>query len=347
MGAMARIDPVVLDEAVRRGIVGREQADALALLSGELSGPDGPRFTFTNVLYYLGGMLAIGAMTLFMTLGWSAFGGWGVCVIACVYASAALAGARFLLRRDLATPAGILAALAICLVPLAVYGAQEALGSWPPRRAYREYHTIIDWRWAWMEIATLAAGSAVLWRFRTPFAVMPIAVTLWYMSMDFAPLLAGGQDASWRVRKLVSMGFGLGMIAISLVVDAWSRRKPDFAFWLYLFGALAFWGGFTLLDSGSQLNKFLYGCLNAALIFVGAILARRIFTVLGGLGLFGYLGYLSYSVFKDGLLFPFALTGLGLALVASGVWWQRREERISRRFRALLPEALRAVLEER
>ena len=29
-----------------------------------------PRFSFTNTLYYFGGMVAIGAMTLFMTLGW-------------------------------------------------------------------------------------------------------------------------------------------------------------------------------------------------------------------------------------------------------------------------------------
>src|SRR5690606_29794226 len=32
------------------------------------------RFNFVHVLYYFGGLLAIGAMTLFMNLGWELFG---------------------------------------------------------------------------------------------------------------------------------------------------------------------------------------------------------------------------------------------------------------------------------
>ena len=61
---------------------------------------DRPRFSFTHVLYYLGGMLAIGAMSVFMTLGWQRFGGWGVFFIALLYmgrgvaADAAVRGAE-------------------------------------------------------------------------------------------------------------------------------------------------------------------------------------------------------------------------------------------------------------
>ena len=43
---------------------------------------DRPRFSFTHVLYYFGGMLAIGAMSCSMTLGWQRFGDWGVFFIA-------------------------------------------------------------------------------------------------------------------------------------------------------------------------------------------------------------------------------------------------------------------------
>ena len=50
----------------------------------------GPAFSFTNTLYYFGGMLAIGAMTLFMTLGWELFGAWGVFVLAVGYLTGAL-----------------------------------------------------------------------------------------------------------------------------------------------------------------------------------------------------------------------------------------------------------------
>src|SRR5574341_865777 len=52
-----------LQGAVAAGIITGEQAERLAEF---LSRNASPRFTFVNVLYYLGGMLAIGAMSLFI-----------------------------------------------------------------------------------------------------------------------------------------------------------------------------------------------------------------------------------------------------------------------------------------
>jgi len=337
----------LISEAVNRGILSRDQADELCRFLGEAppAKPSSPSFTFTNVLYYLGGLIAIGAMTLFMTLGWQQFGGWGIFTIAIGYTAVTLAGSRYLMKKGFPTPAGILAALAISLVPLAIYGMQEALMMWPADRPYRDYHYWIDWRWAVMELGTLLAGTIILFLYRLPFAVMPTAVTLWYMSMDFAPLLSGGNDTSWANRKAVSIVFGLVMILIAVYVDVRSRRRPDFGFWLYFFGTIAFWGALSMSDSHSQLGKFLYACLNAAMIFAGAVISRRVFTVFGALGLCGYLGYLSYSVFKDSLLFPVALTALGIALVGGGIWWQRHEEKISHRLRKILPPALRETIE--
>jgi hypothetical protein len=218
------------------------------------------------------------------------------------------------------------------------------MGLWPDDRPYREYHSWIDARWAVMELATLAAGVAVLNFYKLPFAVMPIAVTLWYMSMDFAPLLAAGIDDDWKYRKAVSMVFGIAMLFLALYVDIRSHRRPDFSYWLYIFGTFAFWGALSMSSSDGQLGKFLYACLNLGLLFLGAVLARRVLTICGALGLFGYLGYVSYSVFQDSLLFPFALTALGLGLVAGGIWWQRREQQIRARFRGMLPVGLQAAL---
>lgn len=59
-----------LDEAVDEHIISAEQANRLYEHLASRPGT-GPVFNFTNVLYYLGGLIAIGAMTLFMNLGWS------------------------------------------------------------------------------------------------------------------------------------------------------------------------------------------------------------------------------------------------------------------------------------
>src|SRR6266851_3536487 len=299
-----------LDGAVREGILSTAQADRLiAFLAGTAAAvaPGGaePRFSFVHVLYYLGGMIAIGAMSLFMTLGWNALGGWGGFVTAVLYAMLALSLTHwFLERKQLEIPAGI--------------------------------------------TATLAVGVVLLWRYRFPFMLMPIAVTLWYMSMDLVPFLLGQEHVyDWEIRKFISAYFGLAMTLVAFWVDLRSRFSRDYAFWLYLFGVLTFWGGLSLMNSGSELGKLAYCGINVLMILVGAVLGRRVFAVFGGLGVAGYLGHLSYKVFKDSLIFPLALSLLGLAIIGLGVLWQRREAQWSARLRGFLPAPLRELIEAR
>ncbi len=62
---MLRLTRSDLDPAVRAGIITAEQAGRLAELFAASTATEAPRFTFVHVLYYLGGMIAIGAMSLF------------------------------------------------------------------------------------------------------------------------------------------------------------------------------------------------------------------------------------------------------------------------------------------
>jgi hypothetical protein len=198
-----------------------------------------------------------------------------------------------------------------------------------------------------MELATLASGAVMLWRYRLPFLVMPVAVTLWYMSMDLAPFLFGEEYLAWELRKWVSLWFGLLIALLAFWVDIRNQSSRDFAFWLYIFGVTAFWSGLSLMESESEWSKLLYCMVNIAMIFTGAILGRRVFVVFGGLGVAGYLGYLAYEVFENSLLFPIALTLIGLAIVWLGILWQRHEQPVSDRLRRLLPTPLRELIERR
>ena len=347
MGVDMELNQGLLKEAAREGLISEQQAQQLWLFVRARQ-VDTPSFRFTHILYYLGGMIAIGAMSLFMTLGWERFGGWGIFFIALAYAGAGLWLTEFFLeRKRLPIPAGITASFAVALTPLAVYGLQAALGWWADGKVFREYHTQVDWRWILMELATLAAGATLVWRYRLPFLVMPIAITLWYMSMDLTPFLFGQFDASWHLRKLVSLWFGLLMVLLAFWVDLRGRYDKDYAFWLYLFGAIAFWGGLSSMGSDSELGKFVYMCINLLMIGVGAVLGRRVFAVLGGLGVAGYVGHLAYSVFKDSVTFPIVLSFIGLGVVYLGIVWQRHEEALGAKLRGLLPLPLRELVEKR
>ena len=133
---MARMNRSELEAAVREGILTGEQADRLVSFYSRQ--PAAPGFTFVNVLYYLGGMIAIGAMSLFMTLAWNRLGGWGGFLTALCYVVLFLALTHwFMERKGLAIPAGIMATLAVVTVPLAIFSAQMALGYWTADKPYR------------------------------------------------------------------------------------------------------------------------------------------------------------------------------------------------------------------
>jgi hypothetical protein len=338
----------LLNQAAEKGIINEAQAAQLwDFFSAQTI--DTPRFQASHILYYFGGMIAIGAMSLFMNLGWERFGGWGMFAISLVYMAAGLGLTHYFLNTlRLPIPAGITATFVVVLVPLAIYGLQQALGFWPKSiDAYRDYHRIIDWRWMLMELCTLAASAIMLWRFRLPFLMMPIAITLWYMSMDIVPFVFGVEDSKWDLRKLVSVYFGLLIILLGFWVDIRSRFSKDFAFWLYVLGVLTFWGALSMMNSDRELNKFIYFCINLLMIGIGAALSRRVFAVFGALGVAGYVGHLANSIFKDSILFPIALAAIGLAVIYCGILWQRHEATIGSRLRSVLPSALRELVEAR
>ncbi len=363
------IEPDHLQAAVERGIISETQARQLWELLEEQAAAkpsqERPKLTVTHVLYYLGGLIALGGMSFYITLGWQRLHGAEIFLIAAAYAAVAFLLSRYLLEvKGLPIPAGLTAAFAVAVTPLAVYGLQRALGIWDITAPYRAYHTLIDGRWITMELVTLVVGVGMLWRFRLPFLLMPIAATLWYMSMDLAPIIHAllykpasvaqpgisypvWSSELWHVRQWVSVGFGLAVIVAAFTVDLRFRRHGDFAFWLYLAGVAAFWGGLSSMSAGSELGRLLYCVLNVAMMVLGAVLGRRVFTVFGAMGVVAYLGYLAVRVFADAILFPIALTAIGFGVVMLGIWWQRHEREIARRLRPRLPAALRALIEER
>lgn len=334
-----------LHNAAEQHIISVAQADALYDFL-QVQGDDVPRFSFTHVLYYLGGLIAIGAMTLFMNLGWESFGGAGIVVLSALYAAIGLLLTRSFARKNLTIPAGICATFVVCLTPLAIYGLQQWLGLWPDNSRYRDYHQYIQWHWLYMELGTLAVGVAMAWRYKYPFLIMPIAVTLWYMTMDITAMLTGG-DYYWDLRKIVSMYSGLLMIALAFWVDIRSRHTADYAFWIYIFGVLAFWGGMSAQYSDSELAKLIYFSINIAMIGVGVLLVRRVFVVFGAIGSCGYLAYLASEVFADSWLFPISLTVIGLGIIYLGVLWQKHEQAITVKVRSLLPLAFSELLAAR
>ncbi len=330
--------------AASEGVISPEQVEVLwKALEGRRGAS--PKFDLAHVAYYFGALIVVSAMGWFMTLGWERFGGGGIFLISAAYALCfSLAGRTLWYTERLKVPGGLLFTMAVGMVPLAIYGLERLTGIWPQGDpgVYRGYHLWVKGSWFLMEAGTILAGLVALRFIRFPFLTAPIAFSLWYMSMDLTPLVFGKTDFTWNERLWVSLWFGLAVLLVSYVVDR--RTEEDYAFWGYLFGMLAFWGGLSLMETGSEFRKFLYGLMNVGLMLVSVLVDRRVFIVFGALGVFGYLGHLAYSVFKDSLMFPFVLSALGIVIIYLGIKYQRNRDAIERAILGLLPEKVRQLL---
>jgi hypothetical protein len=337
-----------LHRAAAEGILSKEQADALWEALHRHAAPR-QQFDAAHVAYYFGALIVIGAMGWFMTLAWERLGGAGIFGIAAAYAICFVLAGRTLWDSGQTVPGGLLVTMAVCMAPLAIYGLEDALAIWPQGHPgpYRGFHEWVKGSWFFMEVGTIAAGVIALRFWRFPFLTAPIAFALWYMSMDLTPLVFGHEDFSWHEREWVSMWFGLAMLLAAYLVDLRGRVREDFAFWGYLFGLMAFWGGLSMMEGGSQLAKLGYCAINLGLVALSVLLRQRVFIVFGALGVMGYIGQLSYSVFKDSLAFPFVLTLIGIAVIYLGVVYQRNSQALEAFLQTRLPESVRALVPPR
>jgi hypothetical protein len=351
-----RIERADVDEAIAQQILTSPQAAALWRLlqsrqpaaSGvPAPAPEAPhrRFNGLNVAYYFGALLVIAAMGWLMTLGWEAFGGTGIFVIATLYAFFfTMAGLRLLAQPETRTPGGLLVTMAVCMTPLAVYGFERMTGLWPGADPgnYRGFFPWVRGGWFAMEVATVLAGLIALRKVRFPFLVAPIALVLWFMSMDAVPALFHTHAWDGGIARRVSIAFGLASMFAAFQVD--HRTEEDYAFWLYFFGMVSFWGAITSMQSGHELSKLLYCAMNLGFVVLSVLLRRRVFLVFGSIGVNLYLGHLAWRVFERSMLFPFALTLLGLGIITAAVYYQRHRVAIELRIESWIPLWVRDLL---
>lgn len=301
------------------------------------------KFDAAHLLWYAGALIVIGAMGLFSTVAFSQMGGGALTLCAMAYAIGfTLVGHYLWHDKNLRVPGGLLVAVAVSMAPLAVYGIQDQLGWWGKfgkPGTVNDFYVWIKGSWIFMDVATVAAGVVALRYYRFPFIVALIAVALWFMSMDLVPWFAGVNHFDFAMQRRVSIWFGFLVLAVAWAVD-YRSRDGDFAFWLHLFGLLIFWGGITSSDSATELGRAVYCLFNAGLLALAVILMRRAYAVFGALGICFYFGHLASAVFKNSLLFPFALSLIGIVVIATGLLYHRKEQAIAAWFAAHLPEAV-------
>jgi len=336
---------------VERGVLTERQIGEVRRVCNDVTPP--ALLSMKNVLLFMGGLIMIGSISIWYTLT-KTITGWEIVGLASVLCIAGLTAASYFDRAGQETAAGLMATFAVFAVTLGIYGAQMATDTLSRHASMVGFHHTIAGEWIWMEIGTIVAGLIIVFYYRLPLVTLPIAVALWYMSMDLAPILSeyfitrpkDGNSyqavmSMWEFRKWVSVVFGLIVIAGAFVIDITTSGRRDFAMWPYAAGVLAFWGGLTAMDGGTELTKAIYAAINVVLIFMGPFLMRRVFIYAGGFGLAMYLGgqALKHMIDRPDFLFTL-LAGGGLVMVL-GLLWGRYADIIDQNTRWMVPRVLR------
>jgi hypothetical protein len=338
------------DQAVAAGILTDQQAKKLEAFLASSGTPQvgiqspapRPRFDLAHVLWYFGALIIISAMGLFSNMAFELMGAGALLATAVIYAVGfVLLGHRLWHRNGLVTPGGLLIAAAVSMVPLAIFAIQDMSGLWGELGKPGQFRSFYHWikgGFVPMEVGTILAALVAIRFYRFPFILFIAAVALWFMSMDLAEWLKGS-SANFSERRQVSLVFGLVLIPVAWAIEL-RQRDQDFGFWIHLVGIATFWGGLTFQESSSELGKFLYFLINLGLIGFAVYLSRRAYAVFGGIGVMIYLGHLSGKVFKNVLLFPFALSLIGLAIIGLGVLYFRNADKIEQTLERKLPAFL-------
>jgi hypothetical protein len=244
----------------------------------------------------------------------------------------------------LRTPGGLLIACAVAMAPLAIYGIQGAFGVWPDlsnnHADYRGFFAWLNASWVYMSVAAIVAGAVALNFFPFPFITVILAVAAWLFAVDLLPWLLGPSNAGRDPELQATIWFGLATIVLAWILDLRRWRAGDFPFWLHIVGIAALWGGITAQDSSNEVTKALYAIFNAGLLVLAIYLMRRVYAAFGALGIALYLGHLAADVFDQQLLFPLALSAMGLAIIGIGVWYVRKREAIARWISRCIPPGL-------
>jgi hypothetical protein len=181
-----------------------------------------------------------------------------------------------------------------------------------------------EWWFTWSALVGAAAGLiAFYWRYRLPFALMPLAGVIAFSVFLIAKPAFGDAWTSDYGRAMVGV-LGIAVFAAAMWYDAQDRlrvkRYSECAFWLHLMAAPMIVHSLLIAGDGADTSVIL--SVMAALCLVALLIDRRALLVSG-------LGYLSVAIWQIVARSEFLMNQrfagtaliLGAILLALGLGW--------------------------
>jgi hypothetical protein len=251
-----------------------------------------------------------------------------------------LAVAVVLVRRRAWVPAGLLATVAVWIVPFAGVAFERLVGVGPDGAAVALGRDV-QWAAFALVIVTALAGLAVYAAFRFPFVLLTVTWAVVVAAELLSPLWSGNDgyfdDTDAFVPYFASPAWaavntalvtGILLLLVGVVLDA--RRARDAAFWWHVVGLLAIAAGLAAHGGAGHTWAWIVMFAAAgALLVLSTTVGRATWATFGVLGVYAAAFHFVVRWFSEwwepfvlGII-SLALLGVGIALAQAGARWPR------------------------
>ena len=309
-------------------LISKEQLDSILSAEDLKAGPATkerkPGLNLITVVYYFGGFLALLSFTLFIGISWMDLSDWarfGIVLVAMLGIGGIGAWLKF--KQNYPTAGGLLIFVSTAIVPVAIYTITVLLDIWPAGASFYELRFAI----LLMALVSLIASGASLYFTRFSLIALLVAAAAHVTLLDMAQLIGGESFAAGEANAAITGS----LLLLGTWLKSW-QEKP-YAFWIQLYGLVAFQVTFTALFVESESLVFGLLFLLVYLIFIGASLWLRqvILLVFGAIGFYTYIFRLVFDVFKGEAYFSLILGLTGLSIIVLAVLYQKYGHHLFRR----------------
>lgn len=330
-----------IERWVKNGLITTDQR--AAMLADLQARPAPFRLDLVTLLYYGGGLLVLLAYSIFLGLQWEGMNDWTRVVISAASLVFLAGVAQWLINSEqYRLPGELLQIAAVAVVPLFLSAVMDVLGWWPHEpeccgagyeEAWLEYAD--DLLWARMALAggTFLAAVAAFATSRSPFVLVAALASLTALLLDATIQVQWPnefENYDWGAGQSLTIAV-VGVAALVAGVLSRDRTERDYAIWLYVFGIAALAVGLGVQALSADSSEIVWGTIwlgtAVALLVLSLVLQERLFAVAGLAGMFAYFAKLVFEVFESANA-ALALVVLGLAVLGTGMLYQRYHERL-------------------
>ena len=328
-----------LQKAVEKGIISQDQAIQLwQYLDSEKHYTS--QFLPSSLLYYLGGILALSSMAIFVDNKWELLLGWPLFFICCSLFLASLLLINFLIKKKSMVPASVMITFTLAVTPIIIYDLQFILNLLPPTHINYANTYLANIYWLPCEFVTLATSVYMFYRYKIGFILFLIAGICWYLGMDIYQLLLHINNFDFNNRAWFSLIWGIAGLIISIRLDYNADYKlARKLFWIDLFTASIFWLSLNLIEWGYSSRIIIFHIAINLLMLVCAItLQRRVFAILGTAGIVWQINNFNLSTTS----FSIILAISGIIIIMLGIKWSTIEEVFIVKYNKYMPKRFRS-----